>query len=403
MTITYRTPDSSEIAGVIAAGELPFGDVAHPEDVAFYSGVVEPERVIVAEEGGRIVGVGAALSYDLSVPGGDAVPLCGVGLVSVLPTHRRRGVASALLRQQHADAVARGEPLVGLMASESRIYGRFGYGIASHRADSEIATAHAALRTPVDVAGRVRFVEPGEAGDLTVACLKALRASTPGIPGGADARLRGRLQRDPEHWRDGAGARMLVAYEDRGLLAYRVKADWQPTGPAHTLLVTDLYALDDEALTGLWAYCLDLDLVATVRTWFRPVDEPLAHLLVDPRRLSTTVSDALWLRILDVPTALAGRRYDADGTWLLHVDDAAGLAQGTYRLEVRNGRAEVRPAPGRPDVTLPVDSLAAAYLGGTRLSGLARAGRVDEHTPGSVRSLDRALAWDPLPWTPFEI
>jgi predicted acetyltransferase len=401
MTITYRTPEADELDAVVAAAELPFGDVVQPADAEFFKEIVERERTIVADDAGRIVGVGAGLSYDLSVPGGD-VPMCAVGMISVLPTHRRRGIATALMRQLHAQAAERGEPVTALTASESRIYGRFGYAAATRWADVEIPSVHAALREPVDVAGRVRFVEPAEAADLTLACHAALRATVPGIPGGADSRIRGGFSRDPEHWREGAGARMLVAFEDRGVAAYRIKQDWQPTGPAHTLIISDLVARDDEVLAGLWAYCLSVDLVGTVKAGARPIDDPLSHLLVDPRRLSTTVTDGVWLRLLDVPAALAARRYDADGGWCVEVLDAFGPAGGTYRLDVRDGTATVEAVDDRPDVTLPVDSLAAAYLGDTRLTGLARAGRAAEHRAGALRALDRAFAWDPAPWCPFD-
>lgn len=402
MTIAYRTCGPGEVEAAIAAGELPFGDTVRPADAAYYAELVEPERTVLAEEAGRIVGVGAAMSHDCSVPGGPALPLCAVGLVSVLPTHRRRGVARSLVERLHRAAVERGEPLAGLMASESGIYGRFGYGVATHWAVREIATAHARLREPPAVAGRVRFVEPPEAVDLALRCLDALRAAVPGIPGRVDTRVRGHLTRDPDHWRSGAGARMLVAYEDRGLVAYRIKQAWTAGGPDHTLLVEDLVAVDDEALAGLWAYCLGVDLVGSVRAQCRPLDEPLVHLLADPRRLRDTVTDALWLRVLDVPAALEGRRYDADGGWTLEIDDD-GPAAGRHALEVRDGAAAVTPAGGAPDVTLPADTLAAAYLGGARLTGYARAGRAVEHTPGALRGLDRALAWDPLPWCPFEL
>jgi predicted acetyltransferase len=402
MSVTYRSPAPDELDAVIAAAELPFGDVVQPADVAYVKEVIEVDRIVVAEDGGRIVGVGSAQSLDISVPGGT-LPLCAVGMVSVLPTHRRRGVASTLVRELHAQARARGEAAAGLMASESRIYGRFGYGVATRWVMRELPTAHAALRRPIDLAERVRFVDADEGSRILLDCFAALRATVPGIPGRVEDVVRGRLTRDPEHWRDGAGARMLVAFEDRGVVVYRVRQDWTPTGPNHTLVVSDLAARDDEALVGLWGYLLGVDLVSTVQAWGRPPDEPLPHLLVDPRRLRDTVIDGLWLRPLDVPALLAARRYDRDGAWVLAVTDPDGWGAGTYRLAVADGQARVEAADLDPDVTLPVAALGAAYLGDARLTGLARAGRAAEHTPGALRALDRALAWEPLPWCPIEL
>ena len=48
----------------------------------------------------------------------------------MLPTYRRRGIMSAMLRLL-ADIADRGEPLAALFASEPEIYGRFGFGCAA--------------------------------------------------------------------------------------------------------------------------------------------------------------------------------------------------------------------------------------------------------------------------------
>src|ERR1700685_549893 len=49
----------------------------------------------------------------------------GVSLVAVLPSHRRQGLLSALMRRQLADVSERGEAVAVLFGSESGIYGRY--------------------------------------------------------------------------------------------------------------------------------------------------------------------------------------------------------------------------------------------------------------------------------------
>lgn len=213
MTIAYRsTCDPGEVEAAIAAGELPFGDTVRPADAAYYAELVEPERTVLAEEAGRIVGVGAAMSHDCSVPGGAALPLCAVGLVSVLPTHRRRGVARSLVERLHRAAAERGEPLAGLMASEPPF--------------------------PASPAGSTR----------------GSGATSPATP------TTGAAGRGPA-----CSSRTRTAASPN-----RIKQAWTAAGPDHTLLVEDLVAVDDEALAGLWAYCLGVDLVGSVRAQGRP-------------------------------------------------------------------------------------------------------------------------------------
>lgn len=394
--------EPGEVGDFFDTGEVPFGDRPHQVDKDYWASLLELERALVVRDRGRIVAVTAALTMDVSVPGGGHVPMAGVTLVGVLPTHRRRGLAARLLAAVHDDARGRGEPLAGLWASESRIYGRFGYGTATRTARHTVATARAGYRDAADPRGRVRLVEPAEGVDLMLALHERERARTPGMVCRTEARVRGHLTRDPEHWREGAGARFLAAVDDRALTAYRVEQRWQQAGPAHRLHVSELYAGDDEAYALLWRYLLELDLVAEVRAVGRPVDEPLGHLLEDPRRLRTTTSDGLWLRLLDPAAVLAARRYDVDGSFVLEVVDPAGPAAGRWALAVDGGAGSCTPSSASPDATLPVDSLAAACLGGTSVRSLARAGRAAEHTDGALRRLDLTLSSDPQPWCPFE-
>jgi predicted acetyltransferase len=154
----------------------------------------------------------------------------------------------------------------------------------------------------------------------------------------------------------------------------------------HTVEVNYLAAATDEALTALWRFLLELDLVAEVHIRTRGVDEPLPHLVSDIRGARVVgVEDHLWVRILDVPDALTARRYERDGDLVLEVTDDQGFAGGRYRLRVTDGEGHVEASTDTPDVTLPVSSLGSVYLGHDAARGLALAGKL----AGDAGALDR--------------
>jgi putative acetyltransferase len=59
-----------------------------------------------------------------------ARPAVGLGPISVLPDHQRRGVGHALMHAVLAAADASGEPLVAVLG-DHRFYGRLGFLVAS--------------------------------------------------------------------------------------------------------------------------------------------------------------------------------------------------------------------------------------------------------------------------------
>ena len=75
---------------------------------------------------------------------GATVPAAGVTIVTVHPTHRRRGILSTMMDRQLADLHERGEPIAVLRASEAAIYGRFGYAAGHPRARPRAGTGPAA-------------------------------------------------------------------------------------------------------------------------------------------------------------------------------------------------------------------------------------------------------------------
>ncbi len=355
-------------------------------------------RVIAAVDGGGIVGGAKAYSLEMVVPGGR-LRTAGVDAVSVLPTHRRRGILTRMMKHQLADCRERGEILAALGASESIIYGRFGYGVAAHREHWSIMRPHTAFHSPDENRGQCRFVDPEEARKLYPKLSDEAYARRPGYVT-FNRPLWEIFLADPELVRRGGGPMFHVVYESdervEGFAAYRIHD--------RTLHVLMLTATTDAAHAALWRYCLGVDLMDRTVAWKRPVDDPLPWMLADPRRLTRTVRDDLWLRLVDVRRALEGRRYAVEGRLTLALRDSfCPWNRGTFDLVGGPDGAVCAPSMATPDLTLSAADLAAVYLGGVKFSTLRRAGRVEEGKPTGVRRADEMFATELHPWWPTDL
>jgi predicted acetyltransferase len=374
----------------------------------------EFDRSLAAWDGAAPVGVTAIYSFQLSVPGQEVLPAAGVTYVAVLPTHRRRGVLRSLMRRQLADVRDRGEPLAVLWASESVIYSRYGYGNASGILTFTFRRGEGALTTTVPADGlRLRIADPPAVLTELAKVYDAVLSSRPGFFGRNDAWWQ-RAIYDPAEERKGASPLHCLLAEDgsgpRGYALYSGVDHWADSLPENVLTVRELIAVDPGASAMLWADLLSRDLTSEFRVGRRPVDDPLLYQLADPRRARSQLNDGLWVRIIDVPAALAGRRYSCPVDMVIEVrDDLLPSNAGRWRLTTTGDgpgdgfglAASCVPATSAADLALDVTELGAAYLGGTRLGALAGAGLVAELRPGAVRQLSAAMSWDPAPWCPL--
>jgi len=391
------------------------GSPLSPEERQLVLSHLEFDRSLAAFDGDAPVGTAGAYSFQLTVPGSQALPAAGVTWVSVLPSHRRRGVLSSIMRRQLADIRDRGEPLAVLWASESVIYSRYGYGRAMWHADLTLYRGEGTLaRTaPADGGLRLRLVDPVTAIPELAKVYDAVLPSRPGFIA-RDESWWQRTVYDPAERRQGTSPLHCVLAEDaggpRGYALYSAASRWDSDTslPDSTLNVREMVAADAAAGAALSADLLSRDLTTEFRLRGRPVDDPLLYQLADPRRARPRLKDALWVRIIDVPGALARRRYSAPADVVLEVrDDLLPANAGRWRLTTGEApldggglSATCVSSSSAPDVLLDVTQLGAAYLGGTTLSALAGAGLVTEGRPGAVRQLSTALSWDPAPWCP---
>ena len=355
-------------------------------------------------DGRQVVGTAGIFSYQMAVPGGESLACGGVTRVGVAATHRRRGLLTAMMRRQIDDMHERGEPLAALYASEAPIYGRFGYGLATYMAEIEIQRSQATFLKARSSRGRVVMVDVAAAVDAFTQVWSQVQPTQPGMLT-LDARWWRNQLADLETSRQGFSPHYRVVYEVEGKLAgfalYRIKMDWDATGPIGVLRVGHLIAATADAYAALWRYLLEVDLIARVTAEARPVDEPLRFLLADSRQPKTGIDDGIWLRLVDVPAALAGRRYATQGRLVLRVRDAfAPWNDGHYELNGGPTDAVCERCTDDPDLELSAADLAAVYLGGNRFHTLHQAGRMQELHRGAVARADAMFASDRTPWCP---
>jgi predicted acetyltransferase len=364
------------------------------EDRRHYERVDEPERSLAWFDGGRIVAGSGIYSRHVSVPGG-VVPCAAVTAVGVVPTHRRRGLLTEMMRRQLEAVHGHGEAVAILWASEGGIYGRFGYGLAARIGRLTARRPLARLTAPPPLGDPLRA---GPAGDH-VAALRALyervRGGRPGMLDRPDPWWQMRLH-DPESQRHGAQPLQAVLVPD-GYALYAVRADRDDDGPAGEVAIRELVAATPAARAVLWAFLLDQDLTRTITWAMAPTDEPLWLMLTDPDAVRVGLEGGLWVRMVDVAAALAARDYAGDPDVVLEVADAfCPWNAGRYRLA--GGGCERTRA--EPDLALDAAALGAAYLGGTTLHDLAGAGRVTELRPGALERASAAFGFGVAPWCP---
>ena len=351
-----------------------------------------PGRVLGADVDGELSGTAMSFAVRTAVPGGAALPTAAVTRVGVRADRTRRGLLSALMARQLAEARGAGEVLASLRASETRIYGRFGYGVATRGRAVGVRTG-GGLRPTAPADGTVRLVT----GDAVVPTLTAVHDALA-------LRRTGGITRPGPWWAGTVGRRLerwLLAAVHRGPDGddgFAVAVAGEGGFGDRTLRVVDLHADGDAAGAGLWRFLLGLDLVARVEADLRPLDEPLDLLLADPRDVTVTgEADETWLRLVDVPAALAARSWgEGPGVRIAVHDRLLPGNTGVYRVGA--GGAERTGPDGPADLECDVAALAMAYLGDRAPSRLAATGWWRVHSPAALPAADALFATGAVPW-----
>jgi predicted acetyltransferase len=385
-----------------------FQEEYHPELLDIDKRAFDHKRMFGFKVGRRWVSTCGDFERKLTVPGGAAVPTAAVTVVTVHPPYRRRGLLTKMMTHQLEQVAERGEPLAALWASESLIYGRFGYGPATNRAVLSGTNRRLRFLPGVRTTGSVDEVSREDFLKLVPALHESMRPDRPGTMWRDETVWEFALFDLPFARRGATEMRHVLHYDDSGdvdgFATYRFKENFEAE-PAGEVRIKEIWAEDPAAYASIWRYLLDLDLARTFRLWSAPVDEPLRHLVTDARAVETEITDNLYVRVVDVEAALRARKYAAGVDLVIEVTDPILPANnGRYRLvtdgDPAGATAEVTRVDTRPDISLGVLELGTVYLGGSALTDLHRVNRICEHTPGAVAAASTAFGWHRMPYCP---
>jgi len=400
LTTVDVTPCSSldEFVEALAPISHYFGAASSPDSAERLAQWLALERVLVARVDGSVVGGAGTASFDVSVPGGGTVRCGGVTVVGVLPTHRRRGVLSAMMRAQLADSRERDDAIACLWASEAAIYRRYGYGIASRNAEMTLDRERTAFAEPFAPRGEVRLVDSEEAALAFPGLYEQARSERAGMMSRTDAWWRTRrLDDDPSRRKGGPLTYALLRLDGdpAGYALYRVSQDWSGGVSTGTVRIIEAVTPTAEAARELWRWLLDFDWTSQFVAPMLPIDHPLFLLLAEPRRMALRLEDGIMARLVDVEAALGARTFAGNGDVVLDVvDEAAPWNTGRFRI----GADGVERSEADPDIRLGVAALSSVYLGGFRFADLARALSLEELRPGAVARADALFAVATEPW-----
>jgi predicted acetyltransferase len=400
VTVDIRTCSAEDFGQALGPIWHYFGRGVKQEDAERLGRILPHERMYGAWDDGTAVGGAGAYPLELTVPGGRVVPTAGVVAVGVIPTHRRRGILSELMRRQLEELHERGtEPLALLYASEGGIYRRYGYGIASLAGEIQLEREHARFRAEGAAQGTARLVSKEEALELFPLVYDRVCAETPGMFGRSrdwwDVRrlsLRSLTAR---------GDPVYTVLELDGLpeayAIHRLDVAFEQGMSTSTLEITEAIGATPDATEAIWRYLLSIDWYRVAVCDFLPPDHPLFFLLAEPRRMRFTLGEALWARLIDVGPALSARGYAEQGSIVFDVHDGF-CPWNTGRWKLDDGHSERTDAEA--DLRLDAAELAAVYLGGFTFSELARAGSVEELREGAIGRADAIFRTSIQPWCP---
>lgn len=382
MTIEIRIPTDDDWAAICHADGRAFGHHYSDDDIELMRRVHDLSRFRVAVDDGAIVSIAASYALDVTLPGGTTMPMGGVTWVSTATTHRRQGLMRMTLEAVHQDIDDRGEPVASLYSSEGGIYDHLGYGVATEVRVSSIDVRRARLRpefaTP---SSAVRFVDGDEVLPLLADVWERFRRRRTGEVGRDSAfhdflfDLRAKPQ--------GSQTPAFYLVHSDGFAVYRMEEDWHDGHPQHTLHLIELVAVTADAHLALWQTLLAMDLASVIRTRALTPDEPLPHLLSNPRLMRTTeVNDGVWVNVRDVGIAFGNRAYRSTDKLVIESDGKR------WAIDGGPDGASCKAVRSKPDLTTTAAGLGSLLYGGITPSALAAGRRLTARNDDVLRRAD---------------
>jgi predicted acetyltransferase len=403
LDIEIRHPNADEIELFHRRTEMAFGEDYVEGTAERWAPLLDTQRMYMAVDGDDLVGTAADFAFTLTVPGGK-VEAAGVTMVGVLPSHRRRGILTRMMRRQLDNVRQRGEPVAILWASEGNIYQRFGYGIATLYSLLDIDRDRARFRNDPGRSGRLRMLEPEKTVETIADVYNRVCDVTPGMYERSREWWEATRLHDPPEHREGGGPMFRAVWEKDGrpeaYALYRLHDEWE-TEPMGHVRVIEAMGTTPEATREIWRFLLNIDLVARIKGYAQPGIPPLLFMVAEPRRLRARLSDALLVRLVDVRAALEARSYAAEGTVVFEVADAFMPDNaGRWRLEVTNDGTSVECTTDPADLIVDASDLGCVYLGGFTFAQLLQGGQIEEASPGSAWRADGMFRTEREPWCP---
>ncbi len=388
-----------------AAGAIGhyFGWVPTGEEVERFSQVLPFERMHAAFDGKEIVGGAGVFPFEMTVPGGP-VRCAGVTIVGVLPTHRRRGLLSRMMRAQIDDIHEREEPFavaLGLRAHDLRplrVRPRLPHSRSAFAADLGGASGGNA---PADRPGAPRragrgaaslpapLPEGGERDPGIHLSLEGVVGATPlarravAASSQAPDRSTGRCSRStgvPPAMRSTASSSRRTTGTGSGTCGSSRRSEWTRWRRARSGVSCSRSTGPTRSKPGCFRP------ITRCSTWWRDSTGSIFELAPGSgcgRSTSARASRPGATGLTAASASRSGTRSAPwnEGTWTL----ADGVAKRSSR---------------RPDLRLSVQALGAAYLGGYSFAELSRAGLVEETSRGGLARADALFASDRAPWCP---
>ncbi len=387
MATVIRPIEREELAEFVRICAL---SLAQP--VSDFEGM-QPEFTQCAFEDGRLQTCYGRWPFRMRL-GGVAVPVAAVTTVSTVPIARRRGHLRAIMETDFRTLHEQEGPAIAILyASLAAIYQRFGYGVVSTHQSYRVEPRYLAFAHPQPVRGLLREATRADDAMLNDLLRRFREPRT------------GDLHRSRAVWQMGALAEPpaghtlnIIVYEEdgepQGYMIYTSgRGGYDSPGPSHAITVRDLVWLTPSAYRALWEHLSRFDLVREVSWGVVPVDDPLPHLLLEPRMLHATARDGILGRVVDVARALPSRPYEDTGILTFELqDEMAPWNAGRWRLETTGPETKVERTAAAPQVTMPVHTLAMLLFGQISATEAARMGRLDAHDTAALRTWDRVMA-----------